>query len=46
MLVKKACVYVCVCVCVCVCCVYRLTIIGLGVKVNQGLPCVRYYIPR
>ena len=38
---------VCVCVCVCVCLrVNHCDIIRLGVKVDQGLPCVRHYIPR
>ena len=45
------CVYVWVCVCVCVCvCVYlrvnHSDVIRLGVKVDQGLSCVRHYIPR
>ena len=39
----------CVCVCVCVCVCLRVNPsdnIRLGVKVDQGLPCVRDYIPR
>ena len=39
------CVYVCVCVCVCLR-ANNFDVIGLGVKVDQGLPCVRHYIPR
>ena len=41
------------CVCVCVCVRVRVClrannfdVIGLGVKVDQGLPCVRHFIPR
>ena len=42
-----ACVCVCVCMCVCVCLwANHLDVVRLGVKVDQGLPCVRHYIPR
>ena len=43
------CVCVCLCVCVCVCvCVWanHLDVVRLGIKVDQGLHCVRHYIPR
>ena len=43
-IVTFVCVYVCVCVCV-----YGLTfldIVRLGIKVDQGLPCVHHYISR
>ena len=33
--------------CVCVCLrANNFDVVGLGVKVDQGLPCVRHYIPR
>ena len=49
--------YACLCVCVCVCvCVYVCVCMGLqvnhtdvtrlGVKVDQGLPCLHHYILR
>ena len=36
----------CVCVCVCVCLRVSHLLLMLSVKVDQGLPCVRHYIPR
>ena len=44
--VNVSCVCVCLCVCVCVCLRVNNDVIRLGVKVEQGLPCVRHYIPR
>ena len=37
---------VCVCVCVCVFTGQPFDVVGLGVKVDQGLSCVRHYISR
>ena len=36
----EECVFVCVCVCVCE------YVTGLGMKVDQGFPCVCHHIPR
>ena len=37
---------VCVCVCVCVFTSQPFVVDGLGIKVDQGLPCIRHYIPK
>ena len=43
----RACVCVCLSVCVCECLqINHNDITWLGVKADQGLPCVRHYIPR
>ena len=47
LLTFRVCACVCVSVCVCVCLpANHLDVFRLGVKVDQGLPCVRHYIPR
>ena len=40
--------FVCVCVCVCVCVFagYQYNVTGLGIKVDQGLPCKHHHYLR